>query len=43
MDKSSERLLNAYLEGLMSLGQLRQRMPKLQQRARALGVNAKVS
>jgi site-specific DNA recombinase len=36
LDKSSERLLSAYQEGLMSLAQLRQRMPELQQRARAV-------
>ena len=36
LDKSSERLLSAYQEGLVTLEQLRQRMPELHQQSRAV-------
>src|SRR5229473_2109877 len=36
VDKSIERVLTAYQEDLLSLGQLRERMPPLRQRERAL-------
>jgi site-specific DNA recombinase len=36
MEKSSERLLTAYQEGLLTLAQLRQRMPALQKQAQAV-------
>ena len=36
LDKSSERLLSAYQDGLATLEQLRQRMPDLQQQTRAI-------
>jgi site-specific DNA recombinase len=35
LDKSSERLINAYQEGLITLPQLRQRMPELRKQAQA--------
>jgi site-specific DNA recombinase len=37
IDKNSERLLTAYQEGLVTLPQLRQRMPALQKQAQAAG------
>jgi site-specific DNA recombinase len=37
IEKNSERLLTAYQEGLVTLPQLRQRMPVLQKQAQALG------
>jgi site-specific DNA recombinase len=37
IEKNSERLLTAYQEGLVTLPQLRQRMPVLQKRAQAVG------
>ena len=36
LDKSSERLLSAYQDGLATLEQLRQRMPELQKQSRAI-------
>jgi site-specific DNA recombinase len=36
LDASSERLLSAYQEGLVSLAQLRQRMPEVQKQTRAV-------
>ena len=36
LEKSSERLLSAYQDGLATLEQLRQRMPELQQQTRAV-------
>ena len=36
LDTSSERLLSAYQEGLVTLAQLRQRMPELQRQTRAV-------
>src|SRR5215467_13270145 len=36
MEKNSERLVTAYQEGLVTLLQLRQRMPKLQKQAQAI-------
>ena len=36
LDKSSERLLSAYQDGLATLEQLRQRMPELQKQTRAV-------
>jgi site-specific DNA recombinase len=36
LDTSSERLLSAYQEGLVTLAQLRQRMPELQKQSRAV-------
>jgi site-specific DNA recombinase len=35
LEKSSERLINAYQEGLLTLAQLRQRMPELRRQAQA--------
>jgi len=37
MEKNSERLVTAYQEGLVTLPQLRQRMPALQRQAQAIG------
>src|ERR1700686_5261471 len=37
IEKNSERLLTAYQEGLVTLPQLRQRMPALQKQAQAVG------
>jgi hypothetical protein len=37
IEKNSERLLTAYQEGLVTLPQLRQRMPALQKQAQAIG------
>jgi len=37
MEKNSERLVTAYQEGLVTLAQLRQRMPALQKQAQAVG------
>jgi site-specific DNA recombinase len=37
MEKNSERLVTAYQEGLVTLPQLRQRMPALQKQAQAFG------
>ena len=37
MEKHSERLVTAYQEGLVTLAQLRQRMPALQKQAQAIG------
>jgi len=37
IEKNSERLVTAYQEGLVTLPQLRQRMPALQQQAQAIG------
>ena len=37
IEKNNERLLTAYQEGLMTLPQLRQRMPVLQKQAQAVG------
>jgi site-specific DNA recombinase len=36
LEKSSERLINAYQEGLVTLPQLRQRMPELRQQTQAV-------
>jgi site-specific DNA recombinase len=36
LEKSSERLINAYQEGLLTLAQLRQRMPELRRQAQAV-------
>ena len=36
LDASSERLLSAYQEGLVTLAQLRQRMPEVQKQSRAI-------
>jgi site-specific DNA recombinase len=37
IEKNSERLVTAYQEGLVTLSQLRQRMPALQKQAQAIG------
>src|SRR5260370_40508343 len=37
IEKNSERLVAAYQEGLVTLAQLRQRMPALQKQAQAVG------
>jgi len=37
IEKNSERLVTAYQEGLVTLAQLRQRMPALQKQAQAVG------
>src|SRR6266487_1061247 len=37
IEKNSERLITAYQEGLVTLAQLRQRMPALQKQAQAVG------